>query len=89
VPNPEYHYDFSGVMLNFKWESEPVSGEMSGEMSGEILKSIQNNPKITIPELAQIFDVTDRTIERYLRKLRKENKIERVGSTKSGSWKII
>ena len=36
-----------------------------------------------------MIGVTDRTIERQLNKLQKEDKIERIGSDKSGHWQIL
>jgi predicted HTH transcriptional regulator len=33
--------------------------------------------------------VTDKTIKRYLKTLREQGRIQRVGSDKSGHWEII
>lgn len=46
------------------------------------------NPGITAEEIAPILNVSSRTIETYLKKLRDVNLIERIGSKKSGHWKI-
>ena len=45
-------------------------------------------PKITVKELAKMLSVTERTIYRQIEILKTENKIERVGSDKTGYWKI-
>jgi predicted HTH transcriptional regulator len=45
-------------------------------------------PSITVKELAKILSVTERTIHRQIETLKKENKIERIGSDKTGYWKI-
>ncbi len=54
-----------------------------------ILEYLKQNPKITIKELAQILDLTTRAIEKQIAKLKKENKILRVGSARKGYWEIV
>ncbi len=62
---------------------------MSGKTSGKIIEIIKSNKYITIPELAKIIGVTERSIERNLQKLQKEGKIKRIGPARGGYWKII
>jgi ATP-dependent DNA helicase RecG len=45
-------------------------------------------PTITVKELAKMLSVTERTIYRNLDELKSANKIERVGSDKTGFWKV-
>jgi Fic family protein len=45
-------------------------------------------PSITAKELAKILSVTERTVNRQIDVLKTENKIERVGSRKTGYWKV-
>jgi ATP-dependent DNA helicase RecG len=54
-----------------------------------ILKSIIENPQIRTIEIEELFNISDSTIYRILTKLKKEKRIERVGSKKDGFWKII
>ena len=49
----------------------------------ELMKS---NNKITIDMIKCIINVSKPTIERDIAKLRKDNKIEYVGSAKDGRW---
>lgn len=51
-----------------------------------ILEQVSSNSKITISELSEIFQVSSRTIQRDIEKLKKENKIERTGSLIDGDW---
>ena len=53
-----------------------------------IIEQIKKNRNITIAELANILNVSDKTIKRDIAKLKQENKIARVGSLKSGYWEI-
>jgi ATP-dependent DNA helicase RecG len=54
----------------------------------QILNLIRENNIITAEEMAAIFNVTERTIDRDLSSLKKQNKLKRVGSKKSGYWEI-
>lgn len=55
----------------------------------KILKLIKKNKKITVLQIATILGVTDKTVKRDITKLKNENKIVRVGSSKSGYWEIV
>ena len=57
--------------------------------SDDILELIQNNPAVTIPEMADVLRVSSRTIERYLKRMQDEKLIKRIGPTKNGIWKIL
>ena len=66
-----------------------VSGKMSGKMSGKIVSYIRENADITIPELAAVIGVSERTIERNINQLRKDNILRRIGPAKGGHWELI
>lgn len=54
-----------------------------------IIEEMDHNPKVTIIELGNKFNVSDKTIKRDIEKLKKENKIYRQGSLTDGSWIVI
>ena len=54
----------------------------------QIIRIIENNPGITATDLSKKFDLTERTIERDLKKLTDDELIEYVGSSKNGYWKV-
>jgi len=54
-----------------------------------ILNLIEKNNKILLQELANILNVSKRTIRRDIEKLKKQNKLKRIGSEKTGHWVII
>jgi len=68
--------------------SGKTAGKMSGKMAGKIVELIRGNPSITIPELANLLQKTERTIERIFRKLKAEEIIVRIGSAKGGHWQV-
>ncbi|MCP4295862.1 MAG: DeoR family transcriptional regulator [Proteobacteria bacterium] len=55
----------------------------------QIITLISKQQEITIEYLASHCQVSIKTIKRDITKLKKENRIERVGTQKSGYWKII
>jgi Fic family protein len=82
-----------------KQQKEPVStGDVSINVSinsgvnvsinSKIIDVIIQIPSITVKELAKMLSVTERTIHRQIDILKAENKIERIGSRKTGYWKI-
>jgi ATP-dependent DNA helicase RecG len=53
-----------------------------------ILNLLKENPEMTIPELSKELNISSRAIEKQIAKLKKDNKIERKGSARSGSWVV-
>ena len=53
-----------------------------------ILKIIKETENLDTTGIARKLNVTKRTIERDLAELRKDNKIEYIGSSKNGKWII-
>ena len=54
-----------------------------------ILELLQKNNAISIRELAEQLNVTTKTIQRDLDKLKSQNLIRRVGPDKGGHWEIV
>lgn len=54
-----------------------------------ILSAISESPSMTKPELAQKIGISRKTVGVYLKKLKTQKKIERVGNNRTGYWKII
>ena len=53
-----------------------------------ILKNIKETESLDTTDIAKKLNVTKKTIERDLAELRKDNKIEYIGSSKNGKWII-
>ena len=85
-------------IINYKRENVGIKRENVGINDSEkmntelrhnsILNIIKENGNISAIEISKILNVTARTIERDLKELKEENKIEYVGSRKSGKWII-
>ena len=66
-----------------KKNEEPESKET------RIIKLMEENPKISVDELANTIGVSPRTIKSVIAVLIKENKIKRVNGKRYGHWEII
>lgn len=84
---------FEQTRLEMLWgqtlpESDGVSdGRKTVETT--VLALLRAEPNLTIPLLAEKTGKSHSTIERQLRKLREQGVIQRIGSDKTGQWKII
>lgn len=55
-------------------------------MEVSVLKIITDNPGLNAKKLSRYFNVTDRTLERWLKKLRDEGKVIFKGAAKTGGY---
>ena len=69
--------------------SSTASGKTSGKTLGKILKIVGENGQVTIPGLAEMIGVTERSIERAIQKLQTQGLLKRIGSAKGGHWEIV
>ena len=93
VATPVFNYDFSGLMIEFRY-SNPSSTEINSPItiittSERVLFQIKHNDSITTAELAKKIGVSQISIKRALKVLQDSKRIIREGSDKTGKWKII
>ncbi len=81
IPPPEFSSDSGGLGIEFR--------RSSGKTSGKILALVKEDKFVTIPELSKSIGVTERTIERNLKKLQQEKRLNRVGGAKGGYWEVM
>ncbi len=62
--------------------------KQKNKTSVKIMALIQHNTSITTKELAVKIGISEKGIEWQLNKLKKEHKIKRIGSAKTGFWKL-
>jgi len=84
---------FVEFMLEVILESIKSSVESSVESSvnteDKILNYLKQNPNSTIKELSQMLDLTSRAVEKQIAKLKKESRLQRVGSARKGHWEVL
>jgi Fic family protein len=78
-----------GVILKSIISSVKSSVKSSVNTEDKILDYLNQNPKATIKELANVLDLTTRAIEKQIANLKKANKLSRVGSARKGYWQVL
>ena len=68
---------------------EEVVNKLLNKSQLSIIKSIRNNPNITISELEKETGLGHTAIQNNLNKMQELSIIERVGSRKTGYWKVV
>ena len=58
-------------------------------LEDQIVNILQNNPKTTRNELAEILGIPPDNVKYRLNKLRNGGKIKHQGSTKAGEWVVL
>lgn len=66
-----------------------INRQLSGEFADRVKLNLKADPFITMDELANILRVSRRTVSNELKRLSDSNQIQRVGSRKTGYWKVI
>jgi len=60
-----------------------------GEVTLNILTMIHQNPEIRTKDIADAIDKSQSTVEKTIKKMKDSHLIERIGSDRSGYWKIL
>lgn len=63
--------------------------ESTQKTSGKILDACRERSSITIPELAALLGITERSVQRTIRNLQDEGRLRRVGGRKEGHWERV
>ena len=87
---PEYYISDNGVIVtlfnrNYDIQNDGQKISASNRLKN-IIKYIESDSAMTADRLKNLLNVSKRTIERDIEKLRKDNKIEYIGSAKDGHW---
>ena len=96
---PEYSVSDNGVIVtlynrNYKNVGNNVIKKDTKKKSAQdrrqnILGLMIDDSKITIPQLSKKLNVSTKTIERDIEKLKEENKIYRQGNSRDGTWIVL
>ncbi|MDQ6992088.1 MAG: hypothetical protein Q9M31_01320 [Mariprofundus sp.] len=54
-----------------------------------ILNACRRRSDVTIPELAGLIGITERSVERNIQKLQENKLLRRVGGRKEGHWEVL
>jgi fido (protein-threonine AMPylation protein)/biotin operon repressor len=90
LKNREMHVQFvEPVNDPVKANNDPVNDLVNNAVKRNIMQHLKQNPKANYSELADKTGYSTATIKRHIQELKKTGIIERIGSDKTGYWKII
>jgi ATP-dependent DNA helicase RecG len=85
VPKPTFQIDAVGFEIVF----ELIAPELNiSDLSSKILYYIGKDATINVTQLALLLEVSERTVKKYIKKLKDEQLIIRKGGDKNGIWVI-
>ena len=74
---------------NKKVGIKAVSSKDVGKTAERLLELLKEYPHMTISAAANVLGIVPRVAERYIRTLKNEGKLKRVGSRKKAFWQVI
>ncbi len=69
--------------------NQPNPNKMKNELETKIIELLKACPELTTKEIMRILEITDNQVKYYIKKLKDDGKIERIGTNRKGSWKVI
>ena len=63
--------------------------ESVGKASRMILEACREKPSVTIPELAEVIGITERSVQRNIQNLQRDGLLRRIGGRKEGRWEVM
>lgn len=94
---PSYEFMFDEHIRNIRREIEAYSKSQTADLirpasdpiTERLYQVIQENNKLNYAEYGILLGVSEATVKRRLGELRKAGMIMRVGSNKTGYWKVV
>ena len=90
---PEIQRIIPGIAFRVTFRKKNYTPEMSEKTREKtrekILSILKATPYITISELAEIVVISQKGVEWQIAKLKKEDRIKRIGPDKGGHWKVV
>ena len=68
---------------------EEVAGKVAGKTQDKILEILKDNPKATVAMMMAQLSMSDYGIRKNLKALKEKGLIARIGSDKTGYWKVL
>lgn len=68
-----------------------INGDINGNINGDInrvLLLLEKQPSITAKQMAEVLQISPRKVSRIIKELKENEIIVRIGSNKTGYWKI-
>lgn len=65
-----------------------IPNKVPNKSEAKVLDLLRKSPHITAAEIASEIGITDRAVRKIISSLKEQALVERVGSNKSGYWKV-
>lgn len=98
LPMPEYTIHPGDIMIKFTGPEDRivrVNNKVNDRVNvhvndreSALLNYLAQDPGYTVTQLAEMMNVSRKTIAGYLKALKEKGAIERIGTTRTGYWKI-
>lgn len=85
---PDFSEKTGVFVISFEKRKQNVPENVPENRASIIMDIIRMNNKITIPEIAKKTNTNEKTAKRDIARLKKEEKLERIGPDKGGHWKV-
>jgi ATP-dependent DNA helicase RecG len=92
APDPVFKEIGGDMSVEFLAPEDAIyrpGGQTDEPLNEPVLTAIHNNPQATKEEITRITGLSRATVTRHLQQLRQDGIIERIGSDKTGYWKIL
>lgn len=77
------------TLIELMWNIKSNEDQNHNSMEKRLLNLIKMDPSISAKNAAEKLHISQRQVQRLLKKMKDERRIERVGTNKSGSWTIL
>ncbi|MDP2943117.1 MAG: winged helix-turn-helix transcriptional regulator [Candidatus Omnitrophota bacterium] len=79
-------YAFNGTPRKDAQKTLQKGSEKSSE---KIIRAIMENPAVSAQELANMFALSSRAIEKHLSNLKEKGLLKRIGPDRGGHWEVV
>lgn len=94
-----FEFRENSIVVTIPFKRVNKVGDKVGDKVGEnvplnrrrqqIISEMRDNPNVTIPELQKILGISETAVEKNIAFLRENGYIERIGSKRTGYWKVL
>lgn len=84
-------FPFSVPLNLLSTNNGDINGNINGNINGDInrvLLLLEKQPSITAKQMAEVLQISPRKVSRIIKELKEKEIIVRIGSNKTGYWKI-
>ena len=73
---------------NYQETTKKTTKKATKKMSDKLMEIIEENPNISVKEMAKIVGLTTDGVQYHIRNMKEHGLIEHVGPDKGGYWKV-